>query len=786
MEPLQSTDAVLHRLHEKRRVGGQPIGRTERRCVGGDLLLRLDLTIQRLVQPIRRLASSQDRGREFRADGPRGLGDLIRLRHEALVRGHLAVALAALDEEVPGDNYHENANGEDEQALWTFATRSTRQGRPLSPRALGQGLVVLVVKKGKERRHRWRNGSGAVSYFRHITTRSSPSHAVGAVTVRPLRSAPHGVPPLFPEGIVADRYRIIETIGVGGSATVFEAEDLQTGELVALKAIPAEEKLRRRARREMQAVSSLDHGAIVRMLSNAEDENYIFVSFELVRGNDLSVVLREKRLEESEILRAVAAVCDALEHAHARGVIHRDVKPGNILLREDGILKLTDFGIAQMDHPDATVDESLLGTLSYMAPEQVRGEMLTGSVDVWAAALVAYEALTRKNPYRSKNPVELAEKHRKLRLSLRSERPDLPEAVTKMIDRALDLDNQRRPLPSQLRDALLRGAVAMERGGAELDSSSELPPMEPRVRLRKRWLRAVPDLIDGHRERHERAEPDGQSQTEARLVAALTRLQPHWPVALTAVSSVFLLGALPFYPTGWPLVIALLAALVALRLPLLAGALVLAATIPLLGNLAFGLAPSGALIAVAWVLLMARDGRRVLLPLIAPLCALCFAWSLYPLLAGSSPRAYIRGAVGAAGGLAMAGALGLSGYGTPFSPTPQLATLGTQLAGADDVIATTATVAAALGFGPLVLAALWAALAITAPLVLAASGRALAVAAGLWLGLGTLTTLAIPVVLTGALFAPIPIVLGAGAAGIVIFVRSRSLDTAAEAAVDSK
>ena len=608
------------------------------------------------------------------------------------------------------------------------------------------------------------------------------------MTVRPLRSAPYGVPPLFPEGIVADRYRIIETIGVGGSATVFEAEDLLTGELVALKAIPAEEKLRRRARREMRAVSSLDHGAIVRMLSNAEDENYIFVSFELVRGNDLSVVLRERRLEESEILRAVAAVCDALEHAHARGVIHRDVKPGNILLREDGILKLTDFGIAQMDHPDATVDESLLGTLSYMAPEQVRGEMLTGSVDVWAAALVAYEALTRKNPYRSKNPVELAEKHRKLQLSLRAERPDLPEAATKMIDRALDLDNQRRPLPSQLRDALLRGAVAMERGGAEIDPSIELPPMEPRVRLRKRWLRAVPDLIDVHRERErpEREQASDQSHVEVRLAAALTRLRPHWPVALTGCASVALLGALPFYPTGWPFAIALLATIVSLRLPLLAGGLVLAAALPLLGNLAFGLVPGGALLALAWVVLMARDGRRVLLPALAPLCALCFAWSLYPLLAGSSPRAYIRGALGAVGAFAMTLTLGLTGYGSPFSPTPLLTTLGTELAGADDAIATAGVVAAAIGFGPVLLAVVWAALAVTAPLVLAASGRALVITAGLWLSLGMLATLAIPVVVTGALFAPLPIVMGVGAAGIVIFVRSRSLDTASVAAVDSK
>lgn len=129
--------------------------------------------------------------------------------------------------------------------------------------------------------------------------------------------------------------------------------------------------------------------------------------------------------------------------------------------------------------------------------------------------------------------------------------------------------------------------------------------------------------------------------------------------------------------------------------------------------------------------------------------------------------------------------LGLAGYGSPFSPTPQLTALGSELAGTDDAIAAAGAVAAAIGFGPLLLAVVWAALAVTAPRVLAASGRALVMRTGLWLSLGTLATLAIPVVITGALFAPIPIVMGAGAAGIVIFVRSRSLDTATAAAADS-
>ena len=595
------------------------------------------------------------------------------------------------------------------------------------------------------------------------------------MTVHPLRSAARAraLPPLYPEGIVADRFRIIETIGVGGSATVFEAEDLRTGEMVALKAIPAQEKLRKRARREIRAAGSLDHGAIVKLLDNVEDDDYIYVAFELVRGSDLSDVLKEKRLEESEILRAVAAVCDALEHAHERHVVHRDVKPGNILLREDGILKLTDFGIAQIDQPDATIDESLLGTLSYMSPEQVRGDMLTGSTDVWSAALVAYEALTRRNPYRSNNPVELAEKHKKLRLSLQTDRPDLPSVATKMIDRALDLDNQRRPLPGQLRDALLRGAIAMERGQSDMDSSIEVPRPDPRVRLRKRWLRAVPDLLEDLGQRDDRVRTPPRATAAPRLAAVTRYAEPYGPSLLAGVGGTVLLGALPFYPTGWPFVIGLLAAIVALRLPWLAAALVLAAGLPLLGNVAFGLVPPAALLLAVWLVLMARDGRRGLLPLLAPLLTVCFAWALYPLLAGASPRAWVRAALGATGALAMTLALGLSGWGSPLVPTGTIATLGTQVAGADDLIAAAAHVATAVGIGPVLLAAVWAVLAVTAPAVLAAQGRALLTASVLWLGSGTVATLMLGVVLGGTLIAPLETVMGAGAAGIVIFIRSR-------------
>jgi serine/threonine-protein kinase len=206
---------------------------------------------------------------------------------------------------------------------------------------------------------------------------------------------------------------------------------------VALKAIPRDETLDRRARRELRVAQTLDHPAVVRLLDYVEDDDYVYMAFELVRGQDLTSAFRDGVLDDAGVLRAVAAVCDALAHAHAHGVVHRDVKPGNVLLRDDGVLKLTDFGVALVDHPEATVDDRILGTLSYMAPEQVAGRVLTGAADVWAAALMAFEALTGENPYRARTPRDVADRHAAVTATLATARPDLPPGALRVIDRAL-------------------------------------------------------------------------------------------------------------------------------------------------------------------------------------------------------------------------------------------------------------------------------------------------------------------------------------------------------------
>jgi len=577
------------------------------------------------------------------------------------------------------------------------------------------------------------------------------------------------LPALFPDGVVADRFRILSVLGVGGSATVFEAEDLSTGTTVALKAIPAQGTLRRRARREMRVAAALDHRAIVRLLDTVEDSSYIYVVFELVRGRDLSGVLKERLLDEPGVLRAIAAVCDALEHAHARGVIHRDVKPGNILLRDDGVLKLTDFGIAQIDHPDATVDDRLLGTLSYMAPEQVHGYRLTGASDVWSAALVVFEALTRRNPYRSKSPVELAEKHRRVRLSLRHERPDLPAATTRVIDAALDPDPAKRPAPGDLRDALLRGARMIETGEDDSDGPGATEPAAPlTLGRRRRHLRVVPDPVA-----HGTDEPSAERR---RLPAApaldALPLERIWPPALTAIAGSAILASLPFYPRGWALGLGLLAGVIAIRLPLVAAALVMALSLPLFGNHALAVVFPAALVAIVWLLLVARDGRRALLPVTAPLLALIMLWPLYPLLAGTSPRIVSRAALGAAGPLVIALVFGLAGRTNPLGGADGLTALAATTAGSEDVIGTVTQIGSAIGPVPALQALVWMALALAAPALVTARGQALLVAAGAWLLVGTLGTLLAPLAVGQPLGDPLAILIGAGAAGILIAIRS--------------
>jgi eukaryotic-like serine/threonine-protein kinase len=283
--------------------------------------------------------------------------------------------------------------------------------------------------------------------------------------------------------LVLGRYRLIECLGAGGFGVVWSAYDEQLQRKVAVKRVwlhtEGAPTMAERAEREAQATARLAHPAIVALYeARAEGEIFYLIS-ELVHGDTLAGLLATDALCDEEVLAVGVALAGALEHAHARGVIHRDVKPQNILVPDDpvergvAVAKLTDFGGARLAGEDAlTRTGDVLGTLAYMAPEQSQGREASAQTDLYSLALVLYEALSGVNPVRGANPADTARRIGEVLPPLAHYRRDLPRELTRTFDRALaPAPNRRGGLP-ELREAL---ADALECGA---------PPPAGRARRR--------------------------------------------------------------------------------------------------------------------------------------------------------------------------------------------------------------------------------------------------------------------------------------------------------------
>jgi serine/threonine-protein kinase len=199
------------------------------------------------------------------------------------------------------------------------------------------------------------------------------------------------------------RYEVLTEVGGGAMGRVYTAWDPAVGRVVAVKTVRRELLTReaapeflRRFRNEGIAVGSLSHPAIVGVYDVGED----YIVMEYVEGRTLQAILRERgRLEPEEVRRLLAPVAEAIDLAHRRSIVHRDIKPANVMVQGDGQPKLMDFGVAKVESSVMTVAGQVLGSPTYMAPEQIAGQAVTGRADVYALAVVAYELLTGRPPF---------------------------------------------------------------------------------------------------------------------------------------------------------------------------------------------------------------------------------------------------------------------------------------------------------------------------------------------------------------------------------------------------
>ncbi|MFI5009107.1 MAG: serine/threonine-protein kinase, partial [Solirubrobacterales bacterium] len=267
------------------------------------------------------------------------------------------------------------------------------------------------------------------------------------------------------ETLALGRYRLLERLGAGGFGVVWSAHDERLQREVALKRIflptQDDDSIAERAEREAQATARLSHPAIVALYeARGEGEAFYLIS-ELVHGDTLATLIAEDALRDEEVLAIGVALAGALEHAHARGVIHRDVKPQNILIPHDctehagAVAKLTDFGGARVAGEDVlTRTGDVLGTLAYMAPEQSEGREASAQADLYSLALVLYEALCGVNPVRGATPAATARRIGSELAPLERRRGDLPRELTRALDLALAPNPPRRGTLVELREAL--------------------------------------------------------------------------------------------------------------------------------------------------------------------------------------------------------------------------------------------------------------------------------------------------------------------------------------------
>jgi serine/threonine-protein kinase len=289
--------------------------------------------------------------------------------------------------------------------------------------------------------------------------------------------------PPQPGDLIADRYELEELVGSGGMSSVFRAHDRQLERDVAIKILHEhyadDPEYLERFRREARLVARLSHPNIVTVIDRGDDDGRQYIVFELVEGENLKeLVVRSGRLSVRRALELALAIADGLAFAHDHGLVHRDVKPQNVLLNREGEVKVTDFGIARSLHMEhgMTQTGTVLGTGEYLAPEQASGKPVSPATDVYSLGVVLWELLAGDVPFTGDNFVAVALRHvNEPPPHLRERRPDVTPRLDAAVQRALAKDPARR-FPSMT-------AFAKELRACLAEAEGEIPAVDPELTL---------------------------------------------------------------------------------------------------------------------------------------------------------------------------------------------------------------------------------------------------------------------------------------------------------------
>lgn len=280
--------------------------------------------------------------------------------------------------------------------------------------------------------------------------------------------------------ILDDRYEILELIGTGGMANVYKALCHRLNRYDAVKIMrddtAADESFRKRFRTESQAVAMLSHPNIVSVYDVSHNENIEYIVMELVDGITLKEYMKKAgALKTDEVLNFSIQIARALAHAHSKGIIHRDIKPQNVMLLKDGLIKVADFGIAALQNDIEESTNETVGSVHYIAPEQARGAAADARSDIYSLGIVMYEMMTGKLPYEGKSDVEVAVKHMNTEaVPPRDIVPDIPEELERICLKAMACNiEERYQSASELLSDLESFRKQLTENGSSADVSAQ-------------------------------------------------------------------------------------------------------------------------------------------------------------------------------------------------------------------------------------------------------------------------------------------------------------------------